>query len=185
MGCETWHGAGMPKAKFSFPAAVLRTRRTCETIFKLFFLWMQIQWQYTGMSTLNLVQFDLTKQFKYKERLFFKKNKKTKQNITFPILPFSHSSSQGSAWQDQFLAQRPQRAWSSTYTLEMFCDCTARHCWTSARCHPHTARDPGTDLQPEKWMKGYGRFSRVQLNPLQNEQRLFNSQCSDGVTLSV
>lgn len=82
-------------------------------------------------------------------------------NASFPILPSSRSNSQGSAWRDQFLAQRPQPAWSSTCTLWMFCDCTARRCWTSTRCRPHTARGPDTDLQPQTPMKEYGQISRT------------------------
>lgn len=103
-------------------------------------------------------------------------------NITFPILPFSHSSSQDSAWQDQFLVQRPRPAWSSTCTHGRFCDCTARRCWTSARCRPHTARGPGTDLQPQTWTKECGCFNG-QAESLQNKRCLLNSQCTDGETV--
>lgn len=162
MEWERWHGAGMLKPKFSFHVPVWRTRRTCETILKPFILWMQMQWHYTGclrllVGLLHLIQLK-NKTKKKTEKgffLFFF----FKLIMNFPILPFYHSSSQGSAWQDQFLARRPQRAWSSTCTLGMFCDCTARHCWTLARCHPHTARDPGTDLQPGKLMKKHGLLS--------------------------
>lgn len=90
-----------------------------------------------------------------------KKHNNKQSHVLYAIfLPFFHSSSQGSAWQDQSLAQRPQQAWSSTYRLGMFCGCTARRCWTSARCHPHTATDPGTDLQPRKRMMEWDWFNR-------------------------
>ena len=63
------------------------------------------------------------------------------------VSPSFHNSSRGFASQGQSPARKLRPAWSSTCRLAMFCDCTARHYWTSARCHPHTARDPGTDLK--------------------------------------
>ena len=60
------------------------------------------------------------------------------------FLPFCHNSIQGFAWQGQFLVRRPQTAWSSICTPVMFSDYITKHCWTWAKCHPHTARAPDT-----------------------------------------
>lgn len=43
----------------------------------------------------------------------------------------------------------------------MFCGCIAKHCWTWARYHPHTARDPGTDLQPKHMMEWVGSLESI------------------------
>lgn len=89
------------------------------------------------------------------------------------VSPFSHNSSRGSAWQGQFPAQKLRLAWSSTCKLGMFCGCTARRCWTSARCHPHTATDPGTDLQTKPHMtwwsnRGEYNFCNITIQQIHN-----------------